>query len=270
MKLSAMNSHYRYYSLNTFFKTISSLGFDACEIWTSPHHFFVDYQQYDDPFALKTHAEHFGLQIIAICPEQTNPKPHNMATGSLEQQNRVYAYFRNMIDIAHTVGAKLVVVTSGWSFYDEPLEAAYQRSVAMMRRLCIYAQEQGILLAIEALQPYESRLVNTVQDLKAYQDAVACENLKICLDLGAMTQAEETIDDYFNVFKEDIVHVHFVDSGHCAWGDGHRNMQEDLMKFNQYKYQGYYSLETAKQCYEAKPGDADLQSLTKYKEQGGI
>ncbi|WP_331836944.1 hypothetical protein [Erysipelothrix piscisicarius] len=73
-------------------------------MWTSPHHFFVDYQQYDDPFALKTHAEHFGLEIIAICPEQTNPKPHNMATGSLEQQNRVYAYFRNMIDIAHTVG----------------------------------------------------------------------------------------------------------------------------------------------------------------------
>lgn len=270
MKLSAMNSHYRYYSLNTFFKTVSDLGFDACEIWTSPHHFFVDYQQYDDPFALKSQADYYGLKIICICPEQTNPKPHNIATGSLEQQERVYAYFKNIIDVADAVKAKFVVVTSGWAFYDEDRDTAYHRSIRMMRRLCVYAKQKKITLAIEALQPHESCLVNTIEDLKQYLEAVDSECLKICLDMGAMHRADESIEAYFNEFGSRIVHVHFVDSEHQAWGDGQRNIAEDLESFKCAEYDGYFSLETAKQCYETSPGNTDAQSLALYQKNGGL
>lgn len=53
MKISAMNCHYRYFTLESFFKYISKIGFKYAEIWTSPQHFFVDYIQNDDINVLK-------------------------------------------------------------------------------------------------------------------------------------------------------------------------------------------------------------------------
>mgnify|MGYP000252476738 CR=1 FL=1 len=58
---------------------------------------------------------------------------------------------------------------------------------------------------MEALQPDESILVNNVRDLYRFKKEVARDNLKICIDFGAMARAEDTIYDYFKVFKNDIV-----------------------------------------------------------------
>ncbi|MEF9920227.1 MAG: sugar phosphate isomerase/epimerase family protein [Erysipelotrichaceae bacterium] len=262
-KLSAMNCHYRFYEFEYFFATAKELGFKEVEIWTSPHHYFVDYNGYEDPDKLRTLADKYGVKIICLCPEQTNPKPNNMAAKDENQKVRVRKYFKNMIDIADTLKIKKVLVTSGWAFYNEVREDAWKRSVTMMRELCSYALSKNITLCIEALQPYESRLVTDTVTMKQYLDDVLAANLKVCIDMGAMAKAEETIDDYFKMFKEDVVHVHFVDGhpcGHLAWGDGTRNMKEDLQALENHDYQGYLSLENATDRYYENPKKADKQS----------
>ena len=59
------------------------------------------------------------LKVIGICPEQTNPKPNNMAMKDLDGQVRVYNYFKNAIDVASQIKANHVVVTSGWLIYQK-------------------------------------------------------------------------------------------------------------------------------------------------------
>ncbi|MDQ0362336.1 sugar phosphate isomerase/epimerase family protein [Breznakia pachnodae] len=267
IKLCAMNGHYRFYELENFFQHIQSIGFKSAEIWTGPQHFFMDYQGYESVDKLKDLEEKYQIKIEVICPEQTNPKPNNMAAKSLQLQKHVYSYFTNAIDVANSIDAKIVLVTSGWAFLNEDSEEAFQRSVKMMKRLCKYAKSKQIYLAIESLQKDESLIVNSIPSLQRYREAVGSDQLKVCIDFGAMAGAGETIRDYFEAFGKDIIHIHFVDGspvGHLAWGDGKRSMEEDIKELKLYGYDGLLSLESVNGIYYHKPYEADLKTMQKF------
>lgn len=264
MKISAMNCHYRYFTLESFFKYISKIGFKYAEIWTSPQHFFVDYIQNDDINVLKNLSERYEVKIHCICPEQTNPKPHNIASRDKNIIDRTIKYYKRIIDIAEKIGAEKIVTTSGWGFLDEDKEEALIRSVAMQKKICDYADKKNIKVCVEALQPIESNLVNNIEDLSCYLEKVNRDNLFICLDFGAMAKAGEDIEDYFEKFKDKIYHIHFVDgkpTGHLAIGDGERNYKVDLEKLQNYSYKNYLSLEIASDKYYACPFMADKKSF---------
>ena len=246
IKLSAMNCHHRFYTLESFFANAKANGYSCVELWTGPQHFYMDYHGY----------------------EQTNPKPNNMAVRDSGMQLQVEHYFKNAIDAAVEIKANQVVVTSGWAFLDEPREDAYQRSVKMLQKISEYAEQKGMLLAIEALQRNESVLVNSVEELQHLLKEVQRDALKVCLDTGAMAMAGNTIQQYFDVFHDDIIHAHFVDvkadTTHLAWGDGERNMKEDLQVFIQNEYHGVLSVECVNSQYFENPSVADEQSIQQY------
>lgn len=258
MYLSGMNCHYRYYDLEFCFKKLSETGFQKMELWTGPMHFYVDYRTNEDPGKLQLLSKKYGIDIIAVCPEQTNPKPNNIASAS--RQDDIFNYYQRIIDIAEKCKSKKVTVTSGWAYRNENFEQAYERSVQMIRRIARYAAEKGINLVMEALQPEESILVNSSKDLKKYIDRVGEHNLKVCIDFGAMAKMGETIDDYFENCGSLIEHIHFVDgkpTGHLAYPDGDRDIVADLQALQQHGYQGYLSCESVAGIYYEKPWIAD-------------
>lgn len=266
--LASMNCSWRFFSLESFFLASHEAGYDACEIWTGPMHFFMDSHEHDPVDRLKTLERRYGMKVIGICPEQTNPKPHNMAARDPRMQERTYAYFRNAIDVACEIGASQVVATSGWGYLDEPRRSAWERSVRMLGRVGDYAAERGTLVAIEALQPAETNLVHTVSELVQLIDEAGSPALKVCLDIGAMWAAGETIDDYFDAFGSDVVHCHFVDCGeqsHVSWGTGSRDMARDLERLMTHGYRGSLSVETLESAHLANPAAADLQAISLYR-----
>ena len=163
------------------------------------------------------------------------------------------------------------MVTSGWGFLSESVEEAYHRSVIMLRKVAEYAAEKGMNLAIEALQPEESLIANTALELKKLIDEVDRPALKVCLDTGAMARAKDTIQTYFDVFGDKVIHTHFVDvdmekeTTHLAWGDGKRNMAKDIQAFAQNGYRGILSVECVNGEDFAKPGEADKKSMDVYR-----
>lgn len=272
-KLCAMNCHYRFYELEDFFKSAQESGYSYIELWTGPQHFFMDHRQHEPIQKLLDLEQRYDVKVIGICPEQTNPKPNNMAAKNEAMQKRVFSYFKNAIDVACAISANQVVVTSGWAYYSEPVAVAYERSVKMLRKVSNYAKEKGIHLAIEALQKEESLLVNSAADLKRLLTDVDCSALKICLDTGAMAAAGDSIQAYFDLFQADIIHTHFVDMNsevtHLAWGDGTRNMKTDFAYYMKNDYQGLFSVECVNGQYFSNPQKADLQSMEMYRRMCG-
>ena len=233
-KLCGMNSHYRFYSFERFFQEMNRLGIKNVEIWTGPMHFYVDYNK-------------------------------NQSVEQLKE------YYCRMVDIAKEVNAQHILITTGWAYYDESKEDAWNRSVEMMRKVCDYAKANNILVAIEALQPDESVLANSVEQLKAYLDAVNHPQLKVCIDFGAMARVNNTIQDYFDAFGKDVIHTHFVDgkpTGHLAWSDGTRDLKQDLLDLEANGYHGYLSLETATSRYYEKPWVAEQTTLKAFEKLG--
>ena len=272
IELAAMNCHHRFFELEDFFASAKKNGYKYVEIWTGPQHFFMDHNGYESVKKLKDLEEKYGIKVIGICPEQTNPKPNNMAAKDLNMQERVLNYFKNAIDVACEIKAKQVVVTSGWGFLSESVEKAYKRSAIMLRKVADYAEDKNMNLAIEALQPEESLIANTALELKKLIDEVDRPALKVCLDTGAMARAKDTIQTYFDMFGDKVIHAHFVDvyiekeTTHLAWGDGKRNMAEDIKVFEKNQYHGLLSVECVNGEYFEKPEQADGKSMEVYRE----
>lgn len=268
-ELSLMNINHRYYSIETFFKAAGEAGYRNIELWTGSMHLYVDCHEHDSVDKIRDLAAQYGIKIVCVCPEQNNPKPWNVAVRGEAGQKRILSYFKNVIDVAVELGAPQILVTSGWAYLDEPAEDAWARSVAMLRSVCDYAETRGIRVALEALQPSESVLVNTAQDVARILADVDRSNLKACIDFGAMEVAGDTIDSYFEALGDKIVHTHFVDVGggttHLAWGDGERDMRADLEALMRHGYTGYASAETCDGRYYQDPSKATTQVIEMYR-----
>lgn len=270
-KIAGMNAHYRFYQLETFFASLAKQKIHYAELWTGPMHFYVDEYRHDKVSNLLELQKKYDVSIIGICPEQTNPKPNNIATST--RIASVFHYYEQLMEVCDLIDCHQVLVTSGWGYLDEERECAWDRSVSMMKRLAVLAKQHNVTLVIEALQPEESNLVNNIEDLTRYLDEVQEPSLQVCIDMGAMAKANDTLDKYFQRFKEKIKHIHFVDgapTGHLAWGDGKRRMEEDLRTLKTYGYQGYLSLETATSRYYQTPWKSEATTMESWsKLEGG-
>lgn len=111
-----MNCHHRFYELKDFFAASKRERIWECWNLDRTTTFFMDHNGYENVDKLLRLEEKYNIKIIGICPEQTNPKPNNMAAKDREMQKRVLAYFKNAVDVACKVEANQVVVTSGWGF----------------------------------------------------------------------------------------------------------------------------------------------------------
>lgn len=240
------------------------------EIWMCPHHVYL---QGVDAFGrvdeIKRMADIAGVKIACVCPEQNNPKPNNLAAKDIEIMRNSLSYFERIIFAAKLLESDKVLMTSGWAFYDEDKDLAWERSVNNMRRISEYAKRLNVKICVEPLQPQESILVNNIQTMKKYLDEVNSDNVYVALDLGALGKANESIKQWFDQFGHRIIHIHYVDgnpTGHLPIGMGSRNVEEDLRIIDSYGYKGVLSFEFANGVAFNEPSKIDNDSIRYIKE----
>lgn len=98
-------------------------------------------------------------------------------------------------------------------------------------------------------------------------DEVNHPNLKAMIDTTAMGVAGETIDQWFDILGEDIIHMHFIDGnpyGHLIWGDGTHDLKEFLSALKRHNYTGYLGQEITEFDYFNDPAAADLRNMKAY------
>lgn len=268
--LAAMNVNYRYYGFERFVEESSRSGYAWIELWTGPMHIHLDDDGFDELGPVRSLLANANLRVVSICPEQNNPKPWNVASRDEGARRRTERYFKHAIDMACVLDARKVTMTAGWAFYDEAAEIAWMRSVSMLSHLARYAEQRDVCLALEALQPLESRLVNSAADIRRLLEDVNSDALCACIDFGAMEVAGDTIDGYYEALPDRIRHVHFVDADdnatHLAWGEGHRSMRDDLVALVKHGYMGVCTVETCDARYRDDPFTPDRHAMEMYRE----
>lgn len=83
-----------------------------------------------------------------------------------------------------------------------------------------------VRLALEPLNRYESRLVNTVADALDVVDRVGAENLGILADTFHSNIEEVNIGEAFRVPGDRLFHVHLADSNRHVPGYGHLDFSQ--------------------------------------------
>ena len=80
----------------------------------------------------------------------------------------------------------------------------------------------------------------------------------------ATGNAGETLEDWFETFGTDLVHMHFLDGDpylHNVWGDGNTSLEQQLETINRYHFDGYLVQEIADEKYFCNPYYADVKNM---------
>ena len=79
--------------------------------------------------------------------------------------------------------------------------------------------------------------------------------------------AGETLEEWFQAFGKDLIHMHFIDGfikkrtyDHLAWGDGEFPLAEMVRCMEKYEYTGYLTQELEYEAYYGNPAEAERKN----------
>jgi sugar phosphate isomerase/epimerase len=112
-----------------------------------------------------------------------------------------------------------------------------------LKHLAQVAGAQGVRLAIEPINRYETNLINTVADALALIEEVGADNLGVLFDTFHANIEEPSIETSLRACGARLFHVHVADSNRWAPGAGHTDFARLIAVLCEMKYAGWVSAE---------------------------
>lgn len=222
--VSVMGTSYVHYPFEYFLDSMHELGIHGIDLWgAEPFYCRLDYPtSYDATMQLKRMCAQMDDrdQKVTIYTPETLGYPFNFSDPNPALTFRTIEYFKWAFEDAHVMGCHRVFVNSGCGLRNLSKEESFKRCANTLRVIMDMAEKEGILVPLEQLQPYESNLVTTIDDVKSMLDMVDSPNLRVCVDITAMEVQGESLEQYFDTFGDKIEWIHYSDSHHEVVGSG--------------------------------------------------
>lgn len=263
---AVMSVQYVHYSLEYYLDSMVKNGLKHVDLWGGiPHYCRLDYPFAEDAKkkigSIRAMMEERGLDVSVYTPE-TLAYPYSFSHPEEEVRKRTVDYFSMAMDDALLFGTNKVFLNSGCGLLDLPREESFARLVDTYKKIAAIAEQKGIELVLEQLQPYESNLVLNLQDIKRVLDEVDSPAMYICVDVVAMAVAGEELRDYFEVLGRDRIKlIHFADTCHYILGDGELPLKDYLKTLEEYDYDGIVDLEINDSIYWDDPHESIRKSV---------
>ena len=276
MRLSFSTFAYINYPLEEAIIRIAECGYDAVEIWGGRPHAYPHDLTRKEIAGIKALLREKHLSLSAFIPAQFR-YPTNLCISNERIRLSSVQYIKDSMDTAYSLGAEIVVVCPGHSLYGQSQRSAWSFLRESLRELAAYAEDKGIVLALEAAHRYETDLVLTSHDALRMIEDVGKDNLKVLLDVGHVNVVGEGLAESVENLKGHLVHVHVDDNhgdmdSHFIPGDGTVNFTRFLSALRKSGYKGCLTVELGFQ-YTLHPDEAALESrkrLDKFLEEAGL
>lgn len=265
-QLAGYGSHYMYYPFEYFLQSQQELGFQTIEMWCGAPHYLLNNHDWQSTADLKKAVEDHGLSICAFTPESSMYNYLISSSDPIIQKN-TFSYYNNAIQAAAEIGCRIVPISCCGGKWNEDPADIFDRTLTMLKKLAPIAEEHDVLLAVDTLPSAENRILNSLNELNTLLKEINSPAVKACMDLTSVGMAGETMEQWFELLGQDIVHIHFSDGrphGRLAWGDGLRPLEDCLQILNKYDYQGHLGLKTFDGRYLASPREADQKSISAF------
>jgi D-psicose/D-tagatose/L-ribulose 3-epimerase len=156
------------------------------------------------------------------------------------------ARLHQVVDATSEMGGALVagVIASAWQKYlAPPTERGRANAVSALREVAQNARTKGVSLAIEAVNRFESNLVNTCWQALRLLDAIGEDNVKIHLDSFHMHIEEPDAAAAIVSCGERLGYFHINESHRGYLGTGSIGFQTLFRALVQTNYRGVISFE---------------------------
>lgn len=163
------------------------------------------------------------------------------------------AYITWLIDAAEILGAEVVsgpmYASVGKDHYDDPVarQKEWERAVNGVRELADYAESKGVKLALEALNRFETDMINTAEQGLAFIREVGRENVGLHLDTFHMHLEEKSSGDAIRLAGEKLFHFHACENDRGVPGTGQVHWMEVAKAIHDINYPGPIVIESFSQ-----------------------
>jgi len=165
-----------------------------------------------------------------------------LVTADDDVYRRARERLQAIVDVAARLGAIVNVGRARGQLRYLPGGAnAWAVALERLGEIASYAAQQGVRIALEPLNRYETDFILTVEDGLRFIEALGCDNVGLMLDLFHMNIEEPSIEGALQAAGALVWHVHVADSNRRYPGSGHLDFERVLATLRQMGYRGYLS-----------------------------
>ncbi|MEM9411802.1 MAG: sugar phosphate isomerase/epimerase family protein [Planctomycetota bacterium] len=152
------------------------------------------------------------------------------------------------IDMASLAGAKILCgpLHSAFAQFSNrpPTEDEFKYSADTLRAIGEYAEQAGMIIAVEAINRFECYLCNTMDQLHKICRLVNHGCVKAVFDTHHANIEEKSFATAIDKIASYLVHVHISENDRGTPGKGHIPFDSIFQKFREIGYQGWFTIES--------------------------
>jgi D-psicose/D-tagatose/L-ribulose 3-epimerase len=198
-----------------------------------------------DVGAARERLDAYGLTVSSLCWIGLGYPERDCAHESQRIRRQAGDYLRNCLEQAHALGAKTLVLVP--TFRTQPdrtgREAELDRATQTISSAVDGIAADGLVIALEALNRYETHLLRTLDDADRLRRLIDSPNVQLMADVFHMNIEEDSIAASLRAHAEHIVHVHLADSQRREPGTGHLDFASVFEALADNAYTGALAME---------------------------
>lgn len=214
----------------------ADIGFDILEFQAQP----LLEMSNEHMLRLKKEAKERGIELtysLGLDPQYdvSNENQH-IRLGGIE-------YLKRIVEKVAFMDGKIIsgVSYAGWGTPNEILNdksAMVERSISSMREIVKTAEDYGITYCVEAVNRFESAVINTAREALDYIEAIDSKNIGVLLDTYHMNIEEKSIGDAIRLVGSKLTSFHTGENNRTAPGRGHLDWDEIFKALSDIGYIG--------------------------------
>jgi D-psicose/D-tagatose/L-ribulose 3-epimerase len=186
-----------------------------------------------------------GLTVSSMCWIGLGYPERDCAHESERIRRRAGDYLRLCLEQAHTLGARTLVLVP--TFRTQPdaggREAELERAAQTISSAIDDTAADGPVIALEALNRYETHLLRTLADAEGLRRLIDSPNVQLMADVFHMNIEEDSTAAALRAHAEHIVHVHLADSQRREPGSGQLDFDAVFEALGDSGYTGVLAME---------------------------
>lgn len=215
---------------------VAAAGYPAIEIAAVPEL---------DVRAARDRLDASGLTVSSMCWIGLGYPDRDCAHESERIRRRAGDYLRLCLEQANALGADTLVLVPTFRTQPDPSgrQAELDRAAQTIAGAIDDAAGDGPVIALEALNRYETHLLRTLADAEGLRRLIDSPRVQLMADVFHMNIEEDSLPAALRAHAEHIVHVHLADSQRREPGSGHLDFDAVFEVLGDTGYSGVFAME---------------------------
>ena len=253
MKIGICNEIFNGWEIEKVFSFIKECGYEGMEI--APFTFGNSVSEIPESKIeeIKKLSKNYGIEIIGTHWLLVKPEGLSVSTRDKNLRKKTSDYLCELVNFTAEIGGKVMVFGSPKQRNigeGQTYEEVKRNLIETLLKPLEVAKEKGIYICLEPLARTETNFINTAKQAIEIIEEVNHPNLKLHLDVKAMSDEEKEIPEIIEEGKEYLEHFHVNDKNLLGPGFGDIDFVPIIKKLKEIGYNKWLSVEV----FDFSPG----------------